>query len=170
MNIFFLHLNQQKCAKWHVDKHVIKMILESIQLLCSAHHVCPNKNNSYKPVYKLTHENHPCSKWVRESVSNYKWLVKLSKELCYEYTYRYEKTHKSEQYINDLENNIPDIKDIGFTNPNQVMDDMYKSNNNEIDDIIDAYKNYYYFEKYNLHSWKKRSIPEFITEYTNKFT
>ena len=53
MNIFFLHLNQQKCAKWHVDKHVIKMILESIQLLCSAHHVCPNKNNSYKPVYKL---------------------------------------------------------------------------------------------------------------------
>ena len=47
---------------------------------------------------------------------------------------------------------------------------MYKSNNNEIDDIIDAYKNYYYFEKYNLHSWKKRSIPEFITEYTNKFT
>ena len=81
MNIFFLDLNQRKCAKWHVDKHVIKMILESVQLLCSAHHIFPNKNNLYSPPYKLTHKNHPCSKWVRESLSNYKWLIKLAKEL-----------------------------------------------------------------------------------------
>ena len=145
------------------------MILESVQLLCSAHHICPNKNNLYKPQYKLTHKNHPCSKWVRESLSNYKWLVKLGKELCFEYTYRYGKIHKCESYIFDLENNFPDIPDIGFTSPAQAMNDEYKSLDNNIENIIEAYKNYYYFEKYNIHSWKKRPIPDFIKEYNDNF-
>lgn len=166
MNIFFLDLNQRKCAKWHADKHVIKMILESVILLCSAHHIFPNKN-LYKPPYKLTHKNHPCSKWVRESLSNYKWLIKLTKELCFEYTYRYEKIHKCESYIFELENNVPDIPDIGFTTPAQAMKDEYKSPDNDIENIIEAYKNYYYFEKYNIHSWKKRPIPEFIKEFND---
>lgn len=169
MNIFFLHLNQRKCAKWHVDKHVVKMILESTQLLCSAHHIFPNKNNLYTPPYKLTHKNHPCSKWVRESLSNYKWLVKLAKELCFEYTYRYGKIHKCEAYIFELENNFPDIKDIGLTTPAQAMNEEYKSSDNNIENIIEAYKNYYYFEKYDLHSWKKRNVPEFIKEFNDNF-
>ena len=42
MNIFFLHFDPKTCAQMHVDKHVVKMILESVQLLCSAHHLHPN--------------------------------------------------------------------------------------------------------------------------------
>ena len=87
------------------------MILESTQLLCTAHHLSPNKMG-YKPPYKLTHKNHPSALWTRESVSNYKWLCKLGKELCIEYTYRYNKEHKSEKYIDELMNNVPDIEDI----------------------------------------------------------
>ena len=107
MNIFFLHKDPKKCAIMHVNKHVVKMILESTQMLCSVHHVCKqiDPNYSYTPPYKLAHKNHPCSIWVRESLSNYLWLIELAKELSKEYTYRYGKSHKCESYIYELEKN-----------------------------------------------------------------
>jgi hypothetical protein len=168
MNIFFLNLDPKKCAQMHLDKHVVKMILESVQLLCSAHHIHPNSN--YIPPYKLTHKNHPCSIWVRKSLSNYLWLVKLTRELCIEYTFRYNKKHKCEEYLDDLENNVPLIEDIGLTVPAMAMPDTYKSKLSEtfddnIEAVIDAYKQYYFFEKNYILSWKKREIPDFIQEY-----
>ena len=39
MNIFVLHPNPKKAARWHADKHVVKMLLESVQMLYSAHWV-----------------------------------------------------------------------------------------------------------------------------------
>ena len=157
MNIFFLDLDPRRCAQMHVDKHVVKMILETAQLLCSVHHIT---ESTFKPAYKLTHKNHPCSIWARESLSNYKWLCSLGKELCIEYTYRYGKTHKCETYINDLLQNLPEIQDNGFTEPRQAMPDEYKEK-----ESINAYRNYYFYGKYHLHSWKKRSKPEWIDEY-----
>jgi hypothetical protein len=117
MNIFFLDFDPKQCCVMHTNKHTIKMILEYIQLLCSAHHICGSMNPEFEPPYKLTHKNHPCAKWTRESLSNYKWLVEVTKELCKEYTYRYGKVHKSERegYVKDLENNFPNIQDIGFS-------------------------------------------------------
>lgn len=168
MNIFFLNLDPKKCAQMHLDKHVVKMILESVQLLCSAHHIHPNTN--YNPPYKLTHKNHPCAIWVRQSLSNYLWLIKLTRELCIEYTFRYSKKHKCEEYLDDLENNVPLIVDIGLTIPAMAMPDTYKSKlsesfNDNIEAVIDAYKQYYFFEKNSILTWKKREIPDFIKEY-----
>lgn len=166
MNIFFLSLDPKQCAQWHCNKHVIKMILESVQLLCSAHHICPAKTiTKYVPPYKLTHKNHPCSKWVRESLNNYIWLCKLTVELLKEYTYRYGKIHKCEQegYISDLISNIPDLPDKGFTPPAQAMPDSYKSN-----DVVESYQQYYYFEKFHLLEWDGkvagRSTPDWIKD------
>lgn len=88
MNIFLLDYDVKKCAQSHVDKHVVKMILETAQLLCGAHHVIGTTDNI---PYKLSHKNHPCSIWVRESLTNYLYLCELGLELCYEYTYRYGK-------------------------------------------------------------------------------
>jgi hypothetical protein len=156
MNIFFLHWNTRICAMMHVDKHVIKMILETCQLLCTTHHVTESK---YTPPYKMTHKNHPCTKWVRESVGNYKYLVKLGKELCKEYTYRYGKIHKCQAYIKEMGKNIPPIPDNGFTPPAQAMPDEYKSKN-----AVESYRAYYYFEKMDLHTWKKRKVPWWVIE------
>jgi hypothetical protein len=161
MNIFFLHLNPFICAIMHVDKHVVKMILESCQLLCTTHHVVCS---TYKPPYKPTHKNHPSTVWVRESKSNYEYLVNLGKALCKEYTYRYGKIHKCQSYIEELGNNIPPIPDIGFTTPAMAMPDIYKSNN-----PVESYRAYYFFEKSNIHSWKKRSVPKWIIETQNMF-
>ena len=117
---------------------------------------------------KLTHKNHPSSIWTRESLSNYKWLVKLTKELCkeYTYTYRYGKVHKCEtEYLQILEENNPDIPDIGFTVPRQAMPETYKIESEKIDDAIEAYRQYYFFEKNSMLDWKNRDIPEWIKEY-----
>jgi hypothetical protein len=161
MNIFFLHWNTRICAMMYVDKHVIKIIIEIVQMLSCAHHTT---SSSYTPPYKLTHKNHPCCIWVRESKSNYKYLVKLGKALCEEYTYRYCKTHKCQAYIKNLGKNIPPIPDKGFTPPAQAMPDMYKGK-----DAVEAYRAYYFFDKIRLHAWKKRDVPDWITETHNMF-
>ena len=147
----------------HVDKHVVKLILETCQILCAVHHLIASK---YKPPYKLTHKNHPCTVWARESLENYKWLVKLGIELCKEYTYRYGKVHKCEQYIKKMskKKNFPLITKIEFTPPAQAMPEMYKSK-----DTIDSYRQYYFFEKHTLLSWTKRKEPEWITEIREMF-
>jgi hypothetical protein len=166
MNIFFLHYDPKKCAKMHVNKHVIKMITEHVQILCSVHHICKQENPKYQfiPPYKLCHKNHPCNKWARHSLSNYKYLIELTRELCAEYTYRYEKVHKSQQFLDILEKNLPDIPDLGFTPPAQAMPDTYKEK-----DTVEAYKSYYIFEKHHLFAWKKREEPEFITDFFKIF-
>lgn len=150
MNIFFLDFDTKKCAKYHCDKHVIKMILESAQLLCSVHHV----TNGSAP-YKLSHKNHPCSIWVRSSLSNYLYLCELGLELCREYTYRYDKRHKSQDVIEWCLNNKPNIHDVDFTSPPLAMDDEYKIGQ----DVIESYRNYYRKGKRHLVSWKKREMP-----------
>ena len=75
MNIFFLDNDIRKCAIYHCDKHVVKMTLETAQLLCGVHHIIGGD-----APYKLSHKNHPCSIWARESLSNYMLLSELGRD------------------------------------------------------------------------------------------
>jgi hypothetical protein len=86
MNIFVLSLKPKEAAKWHVNKHCVKMILEAAQLLCTAHRLLDGKliligkrkhwkvEENDDILYKATHVNHPCAKWARGSLGNYNWL------------------------------------------------------------------------------------------------
>lgn len=151
MNIFVLDTNPSKCAQYHCDKHVVKMILETAQLLCGVHWVL----NSSAP-YKLSHRNHPCSIWTRECIENYVWLCDLGINLCKEYTYRYNKTHKSQQIIEWCITNLPRLRENGDLTPFALaMPDEYKVNC-----PIESYKNYYRGAKTSFASWKKRNTPE----------
>ena len=180
MNIFFLHLLPEICAQMHLDKHVIKMILETAQLLSSAHHMTNSTLGivGYVPKYKLTHPKHPSSIWTRQSIENYKWLSQLGLELCKEYTYRYGKIHKSQMEIVELASNVPNLPILPFTPPLQAMPDMYKSSDwnlteRSIDNTVDAYRAYYFFGKHKILSWKgkcnSREVPEWITEMRSMF-
>ena len=91
MNIFVLDNNPYACARYHCDKHVVKMILESAQMICTTHHLLPNPKLKYEIPYKATHTNHPCNRWLRDSLANYMWLYKLTHALNNEYRYRYNK-------------------------------------------------------------------------------
>ena len=149
MNIFYLDEDPKKCAEYHNDKHVVKMILETAQLLCGVHWVI----GSEAP-YKLSHKNHPCSIWVRESLSNYLYLCELGLALCNEYTYRYGKRHKSQDVIEWCVTNKVKICDKGFTNPLKAMPDEYK-----VDDVVESYRNYYRGAKSGFAVWKNRETP-----------
>jgi hypothetical protein len=127
------------------------MILETAQLLCGSHWV----TGSEAP-YKLSHKNHPCSIWVRESIENYNWLCQLGIYLCWEYRYRYGKTHKSYEIIVWCCDNKPNIpKNPNFTQPPQAMPEGYKV----YGDSVQAYRNYYMGEKRSFSNWKNREVP-----------
>ncbi len=152
MNIFILDKEVEKCAEYHCDKHVIKMILESAQMLSAVVRL-----NGHDIGYKLTHKNHPCTIWARESLSNYNWLVRLTRLLNYEYRYRYDKdvNHKSYDLVKTLP--IPDLPDIGLTPFAQAMPEQYKNKN-----AVKAYRDYYINEKSSFLTWTKRKKPKWI--------
>jgi len=156
MNIFILDLDVKKCAEYHVDKHVVKMILETAQLLCGVHHMTAQVTaqvTAHVP-YKLSHKNHPCSIWARESLTNYLYLCELGLELCKEYTYRYGKRHKSQDVIEWCLINKPNIEDKGFTEPAKAMPEQYK-----VKSVVESYRNYYRGEKSGFAKWKNRKVP-----------
>ena len=157
MNIFFLDYDVKLCARDHCDKHCVKMILETAQLLCSVHHTTDQVTDQVP--YKLSHKNHPCSIWVRSSLSNYLYLCELGIELCLEYTERYGKRHKSEEVIMWCIENKPNIKDIGFTTPPKAMPDEYK-----VEDVVESYRNFYAGEKLKFAKWKNGYYPSWLKE------
>lgn len=164
MNIFFLSWNPKEAAESHCDKHVVKMIIESAQLLYSAHWILGSELPEH--AYKLAHKNHPCSIWVRQSITNYFWLCSLGWWLCKEYQHRYgtHKIHKTEQHILWLSQNPPKgIPVLHMTNPALAMPDEYK-----IQDVIEAYKLFYVESKLkqrNIVKYTNRNPPEFILPY-----
>jgi len=150
MNIFVLDNSPLKSAEYACDKHVVKMILESAQLLCAA------QPEGTAP-YKRTHYNHPCTKWVRESARNYEWLLLHAYALCNEYTRRYDKVHKSEAVIEWCDEHRPDLPSIPRTAFAQAMPDKYKNT-----DIVEAYRSYYRGEKRKFAKWKDGNIPSWF--------
>jgi hypothetical protein len=155
MNIFVLDKDPKKCAKYHNDKHVVKMILETAQLLCGVHHMVESELDI---PYKLSHKNHPCSIWARECIENYIWLCDLGMELCKEYTYRYGKRHKSQDIIEWCITNHPHLKETGDLTPFRLaMPEECK-----IGGVVESYREYYIKEKKYFSKWKNRDIPEFM--------
>jgi len=97
MNIFATSACAYESAKALDDKRVIKMILESCQLLNTA--LVHDYGIEHSMGYKPTHVNHPCAVWVRASIENYIWLCYHLDALCEEYTARYNKVHACQQYV-----------------------------------------------------------------------
>ncbi len=162
MNIFYLDNNPQKCAEYHCDKHVVKMILETAQLLSTAIvETQPELISLYNEgkIYKPTHKNHPSAVWCRKNKENFKWLWNLWYHLLNEYAYRYWKRHKSSFIILNSAAYVDIFPDWEFTQPTQAMPDEYKD-----DCSIKAYQHYYDIDKQRMHSWKRRPTPYFITK------
>ena len=168
MNIFYLHRDPAIAAQMHCDKHCIKMILESAQLLSTAHRildgdakgVLPDERNDV--LYKATHRNHPSAVWVRRELDHYRWVHDLLYYLIAEFRYRYGKPHATERLqplLLNAPHNIP--MDGGFImeDPPQCMPDDCKG-----PDTVEAYRKYYAKHKYSIAQWKRRDPPEWWNE------
>ena len=152
MNIFYLDECPVKAAKVQYNKHVVKMILESAQMLCTAHHHYGNGNNV---PYKKAHYNHPSTIWVRQNSIHYDWLYDHMIALGDEYTKRYGKTHLSIIKCKDLVYLPPGIPTVMFNQPPQCMPDEYKDKCS-----IQAYWNYYIGEKHTIANPKTEKLYE----------
>jgi len=178
MNIFIVDESPIESAKYLHDAHVVKMILESAQMLSTAHRILDGKKvvsylsgrkktiwelsgSSETVLYKVSHFNHPCNLWVRESSSNYQWLLNHFEALLNEYTFRYERIHKSSQLLDCLRILPVNILQAELTTSVLAMPEKYKSDN-----PVNSYREYYNFEKLfprnKPASWKNREIPYWI--------
>jgi len=158
MNIFFLSMVPRRAAQWHCDKHVVKMILESVQLLWTVHHVVQLPQPIDITPYKPTHRNHPCSIWARASISNYRWLCSLANELVIEYHYRFphgKAVHACEPHLRWLITNEPRLPEKSLTWPALAMPDEYKISQNP----TACYRSYYLGAKQHMFKWTGREPP-----------
>lgn len=181
MNIFILDYDIDKCAAYHIDKHIIKMPLEAAQMLCTTifidkylGYVPRNLDKEEREVirkeadkvrdlipedrpipYLPTHVNHPCTIWARVSLENFNWLYCYAHALNDEYHYRYGgKCHKAVKAISDMEFWPTRLPDIGLTPFAQAMPDHFKH-----EDAVTAYRRFYIGDKDAFATWKYRPQP-----------
>lgn len=177
MNIFYVDYDPEIAARNMVDRHVVKMILETAQLLSTAHRVLDGaeeigKSDSgrKKKVWKLpdaidtimysaTHVNHPSAVWVRESSANYNWLYSHLLALGCEYTHRYSRIHLTIDKLGSILKDAPkNIKITGLTKMPSCMAQEYIISL----DPITNYRNYYNHGKVDLLRWTNRTPPQWI--------
>ena len=141
MNIFHLHKDPRICAEYHCDKHVVKMILETAQMLSTAY------------------PKHPMTIWVGDSGANFFWSVQLLDQLLYQYTVRYKKVHSTIKISNLFHGRYKLWHGwkTEFTPPPQCMPDEYKHK-----DYITAYKQYYIGEKKRFAKYTGVDTPDFM--------
>jgi hypothetical protein len=149
MNIFILDTNPVLAAQYQCDKHVVKMCLETAQMLSTI------AGGPYKP----THVNHPCTVWARSSVSNFAWLYAHGVALCNEYEHRYNKVHKC---LNVIENTLVNMS---VTLPDEVLSPFAQAMPEELknEDAVKAYRDYYHQKSKTVDMrWTKRPIPDWF--------
>jgi len=180
MNIFVVNQDPVIAAQELCDKHVVKMILESAQMLSTAHRLLDGEmytelntrsNRRVKRwrldderdniMYKVVHINHPCTVWTRECSANYKWHYRHFVALCDEFTHRYSKVHSTDKLLRgplaELPNNIVHTK-VMTKMPMAMFDECKISS-----DPVECYRNYYQTKqtRFNM-SWTNRQVPEWF--------
>jgi len=190
MNIFYLDYDPVKSAEYHLEKNVVKMIIEYAQLLSTTHRLLdgaqfvekkyvngslPARYRSLKRwklddereniLYKATHINHPSAVWTRSHAINYNYLYKLFCAVCDEYTYRYGKIHMTDTKLRNILRKEPD--NIYFDNktkiwlgPTPAMPDECKIDG----DYLASYRKYYIDKKVSMAKWTKRQPPQWFIE------
>lgn len=178
MNIFVLDLDPKKCAEYHCNSHIVKMITEHNQILGSIAYTArgtqrkrditpefitkyfkgfPRKDEDNKPrPYGIGYTNHPCTKWAAASIQNYMWLCNLTLRMCDEYTHRYGRKHAGEDicrwYYSNMPGSLPMLQMTTFA---QAMPDDCKDL-----DVVKAYRNYYINHKARFAKWPDNRVPE----------
>lgn len=162
MNIFYLHDNPIIAASYHCDKHVGKMLIETCQMLATAHH---QHGNGDKVSYKQTHVNHPSNKWVRESPLHYRYAVALAHALGREFFKRYGKHHKSyDVLLNELYKAPPAMQSMPFKwrTPPLAMPEEFHGDN-----AVQAYRRFYVSKRERMEMvWCRhaKAAPEWYTD------
>ena len=164
MNIFVLSDNIKESAIFHTDKHIVKMPTETAQMLSFNYYhkeLWDGKIPPFVMAFSKTHDLHPCTVWMRKSLSNWLWSVNFGLALYEEYQFRYNKPDKhlrARQIFEFALKNQPNLPNIGLTPFVEAMDDVFKVSNC----TIENYRNYYLKDKSHLFKWTKRNKPYWV--------
>jgi hypothetical protein len=158
MNIFRLDNDPDLAARMAIDKHVVKMPVETCQILHTALRQYGVKADW---IYKPFNPKHPSCLWACESRFNFMWLVAHGKSLCAEYTRRYGKVHKCESLIVKAGELSSCIHNIPSTPMRLAMPDQFRT-----DDAVHSYRLYYAGAKFRFAKWKTNE-PYWWDEYRN---
>ncbi len=178
MNLFILSLDPAKIAEYMMDKHIAKIILEAVQMLCTTQRLLTTDASQIDPcVYKIAHKNHPVTIWCRASHANFIWTLDLVDAMHAEWKYRYahpaQKQHKSYNVAQYLRGNVPPaaaferVKVPGIMTPFALaMPDEFKirastDGDGDVYDAVASYRSYYLSEpKRRIAKWGKlRGMP-----------
>jgi hypothetical protein len=156
MNIFAVDPDPVISAKSLVDRHVVKMILESAQLLCVTHSIHGQVPEGIWD--SLGWRHHPCAKWTAASLANYRWLLAHANGLGAEYQHRYGRTHKlkADGMLAKLAEVSPPIPDAGLTPFAEATGDIHEG------EPIMTYRRYYLEHKNHLMVWTRREPPDWV--------
>lgn len=180
MNVFILDKTPEKSAQFQCDKHVVKMIVESAQMLSTAHRMLDgvemrvqsvsgkrlvkywrlNDNREHK-LYKTAHTGHPCTVWTAKTDSNYLWHYRHFAALCDEYTYRYGKVHKTDSMLRTLLSNTPN----NIRNGELTKQPLAMKSNPEcmFSCVVESYRAFYKTKQTKFSMvWSKRDVPEWF--------
>jgi hypothetical protein len=164
MNIFALDISPKKAAKYHCDKHAVKMILESAQMIST---VFDKYDYHQDYMIKPCFQNHPCTLWAGKTYKNLLWLINLGNELTKEYTSRYNKVHKyndifrlASEHIEYLSDKFPEegLQPFAIAMPEYLKEQAVE--NYSSDDAIQLYRQYYILEKNRFAVWKYSEMPD----------
>jgi len=181
MNLFILDKDPVKAAQLQCDKHVVKMIVESAQMLSTAHRMLdgteerrpsksgktmsrywqlPDKRES--TLYKAVHMHHPCTVWSMQSNNNYTWHWVHFAALCDEYTYRYGKVHSTDKLLRKTLQSLPQNIPVGYLTPQPLA----MQSNPECmfpNDVVGSYRKFYQTKQARFKMvWSKRNVPEWF--------
>ena len=157
MNVFYIASDPVEAGRMHCDQHVGKMLIETSQMMSTAHRML--NNNTYADtagLYRSTHANHPSCQWVRSSTLHYLWALRLACALSSEFRDRYGKSHKTSTLLSKLAHVPPKMPRDGFRPPPQCFGDA----NSDLmqPDTVAAYRAYY--RRKGFPKWSKSKTPE----------
>lgn len=167
MNIFFLDEDPSNIASMLNDKHVVKMTLESAQMLSTAHRLLDGDSSSKRfrhpnpkadsLLYKVAHPKHISTVWTLKNKSNYDWHYALFESMSREYSFRYGREHSSNRLMPILKSAPVNIESGEFCAPPLAMHDTYKQECH-----LAAYRDFYAGEKWRFSKWKNRMLPRWF--------
>ena len=166
MNILILDKSIEVSAKYHVDRHIVKMPTETAQMISFLYHdkeLWQGEVPDFIMGFSKTHYKHPCTIWIRDSLDNFEYACRLGMELYNEYQYRYNKPDKHQRARDIFQfalQNPPKLERKGLTPFAQAMDKEYI----KFSCPILNYQEYYRIGKEHLHKWTKRGTPPFLTK------
>ena len=179
MNIFIVDRDPITAAQSLCDKHVVKMVTESAQMLSTAHrfldgseskvpsksgkriishYTLPDSRESI--LYKAVHAQHPCTVWTMTSNNNYNWHYCHYTALAAEYQYRYGRRHGA--FSEEMQGALkitPDNIPVDYFTPFAIAMKQYPDCIVENPPVA-SYRNYYKTAKADFAKWTRRSPPE----------